>query len=68
MEKRYKDFYDINVEVNEDEIINICLNTLEQSKSNEWFLERAVRISASIKAHKVKTNRNRNKNLDDLAR
>jgi len=46
-------FYENNVKLSKNKIMNICINTVKQSNSQAWFDERAIRLSAS-RAHLVK--------------
>lgn len=48
-------FYETNICVTEEEILNVCKKTVDQSTSSDWFHQRNCRISASSKAHKIKT-------------
>ncbi|XP_068085057.1 uncharacterized protein [Anabrus simplex] len=57
-------FLTSKVQVDTDHIIKISLDTLSQSGSPRWFQERKIRISASTKAHRIKTTRY---NFDTLA-
>lgn len=56
-------FYENNVCVNKNDMINICDTTMEQSGSDTWFIERSIRISAT-RSHSVKTRR---KDFKELA-
>ncbi|KAF0751704.1 SWIM-type domain-containing protein, partial [Aphis craccivora] len=51
-------FYMNNIVVDSTQIINIFNETKMQSKSKKWTEVRMNRISASIKAHKIKTCKN----------
>lgn len=48
------DFYDNHVLIDKTRATEICVKTLHQSKSDLWFTERKIRISAS-RAHSIKT-------------
>ena len=48
-------FYDDNIYMNEGNVIKICHETVHQYKCKKWFEVREVRISASARAHKIKT-------------
>ncbi len=50
-----REFYNQFVNISVDEIVNICSKTVGQNKCREWFSQRRCRISASSKAHKIKT-------------
>lgn len=50
-----REFYLENICVNEENIVNICMQTVDQSTSSTWFDQRNLRISASSRAHKIKT-------------
>lgn len=51
------DYYNFNVKLYDYQIMKLCLNTEKQSGSHEWFFMRKYRISASQKAHSIKTNK-----------
>lgn len=53
--KEAKDFYEKNVQLNESDIIKLCIETKNQSDSKRWHEVRRLRITASSKAHKIKT-------------
>lgn len=57
-------FYTKFVHINRDKIFNLMYSTIEQSNNNSWRLHRQIRLSASSKAHQIKTRLSRN---DDLA-
>ena len=38
-----------------NKIIELCCDTLEQSKCAKWFQARSIRVSASTRVHKIKT-------------
>lgn len=48
-------YYSENVYISEEKIINICKETLNQSENSMWFDVRRLRISASFKAHAIKS-------------
>lgn len=48
-------FYNTHVNLSTSELDSIFQNTIEQSLSKRWHSERHLRISASSKAHKIKT-------------
>lgn len=61
-------FYVNNIVLTKDNICNIYNQTMAQSSSDIWKICRDLRISASVKAHKIKTCRNRtSENLNKLA-
>ncbi|CAG5082971.1 Protein of unknown function [Cotesia congregata] len=51
------DYYNLYVKMYNYQILNLCLNTVKQSESQEWFSTRKNRISASQKAHLIKTSK-----------
>ncbi|KAL7292664.1 hypothetical protein TKK_0013790 [Trichogramma kaykai] len=55
LDVKFKNFYKDKIIVSDEDIIAICLNTQAQSKCTEWFSIRKLRISASSKAHRIKT-------------
>ena len=57
-------FYQKNVVVDKNKLIKIALKSAEQSQSSIWYKERFIRITASSRAHKVKT---RKENFEGLA-
>lgn len=50
-----KQFYQNSVSLSNDEIVTLCVETFEQRKSTKWHEARKFRISASSKAHKIKS-------------
>lgn len=48
-------YYDEKIKISEENIIKICIDTIGQSENDEWFDVRKLRISASEKAHSIKT-------------
>ncbi|XP_071580317.1 uncharacterized protein [Temnothorax nylanderi] len=50
-----KAFYAREVNLGETQIIQICVDTRGQSYSDKWFSVRNIRISASSRAHSIKT-------------
>lgn len=48
-------YYNERIILDNDSVFSLCLRTMEQSKAAEWFEARRVRITASEKAHKIKT-------------
>lgn len=48
-------FYKRNILLTEEEIIQLCCDTLDQYKSNTWFEARKVRLSASKAVHSVQS-------------
>lgn len=56
-------FYENNVKLSKNKIMNICIQTIQQSNTQAWFDERSIRLSAS-KAHLVKI---RLRNFEKLA-
>ena len=55
VDRNVKNYYKKNIILKENQIIDLCYATKAQSDSDEWFRSRKVRITASSKAHKVKT-------------
>ncbi|KAK0169558.1 hypothetical protein PV327_011497, partial [Microctonus hyperodae] len=50
-----KEFYEDQICLSKDEIIQLCCNTLDQAESDNWFLARKKRISASKNVHNIKS-------------
>lgn len=50
-----KKFYEEKINLSEKKISEICIETKDQSTCKEWFEVRSLRISASSKAHSIKT-------------
>lgn len=55
MELRFKKFFNCKINVNQEKILDIYIETVNQSESRLWFCVRNSRISASSRAHKIKT-------------
>lgn len=53
--KEIEDFYKKEIVRSRKEIIQLCCDTIEQSKCNKWFQIRNLRISASKNVHEIKT-------------
>lgn len=53
-----KKFSKSEIMLSEQGIMNLCCETLEQSKSQNWFLVRRQRISVSKNAHNIKCRNN----------
>lgn len=47
-------FYENEIILSEKDIVTLCCETLDQSKSENWFVARRKRITASKKAHNIK--------------
>lgn len=58
------DFYSKNVLINRNQIFNLMYSTIDQGNNSSWRLNRRTRLSASSKAHQIKTRRSR---WEDLA-
>lgn len=56
-------FYTKYVLINRDQIFNLMYSTIEQSNNSSWNLHRQTRLSASSKAHQIKTRLGRNNDL-----
>lgn len=54
-EESEQKFYDNIIGLDLIDIIHLCLNTAKPSECKEWFAARKLRISASLRAHKIKT-------------
>ena len=54
------EFYNNYINLDNEEIIKLCHETISQSKCKKWHNIRELRISASAKAHKIKS-RKKNK-------
>lgn len=50
-----KHFYETSVQLDENEIVKLNLDTVCQSKCSKWFDARLIRLSASKNVHEVKT-------------
>lgn len=46
------------IQKSREQLIEICVKTCLQSQCEEWHKERALRISASLKAHRIKSVKN----------
>lgn len=57
------DFYTRCVLINRDQIFNLMYATIEQGNNSIWRLNRETRLSASSKAHQIKTRRNKHEEL-----
>lgn len=57
------DFYTRCVIINRDKILNLMYSTIEQGNNSTWRLNRQTRLSASSKAHQIKTRRNKHEEL-----
>lgn len=55
LEENLNVYYEKHVVVTEENIINICCNTIEQSACQNWYAIRHVRITASKNIHSIKT-------------
>lgn len=55
LEERVHQYYDQKIKLSHEEIQKVCCETVQQSDSYLWFETRRVRISASSKAHAIKT-------------
>lgn len=55
LKKELCDFYEKHVVLSEEKIISLCCDTIEQSTCSDWFAARVLRISASSKAHRIKS-------------
>ncbi|KAK0157013.1 hypothetical protein PV328_012010, partial [Microctonus aethiopoides] len=55
LRKELCDFYEKYVVLTEEKIICLCCDTIEQSTCGDWFTARVLRISASSKAHRIKS-------------
>ena len=50
--------------MSEEQIVDLCCNTIKQSQDKEWFKARHLRISASKNAHSIKSRKT--KSIDKL--
>lgn len=50
-----KAFYNNNINLTDDIIVQLCVSTSEQHASEDWHNARKLRISASSKAHRIKS-------------
>ncbi|XP_024890188.1 uncharacterized protein LOC112466355 [Temnothorax curvispinosus] len=49
-----KNFYCASILLTRKEIVQLCCDTLEQSKCDKWFQARSIRLSASTNIHSIK--------------
>lgn len=54
MDRKIREFYQKNVQLSEQEIVNLSCQTVKQSSSSNWFKARRLRISASSNVHNIK--------------
>ncbi|KAJ8730850.1 hypothetical protein PYW08_002263 [Mythimna loreyi] len=54
LEEQLQQFYEKNIQINEETLINVCCKTIEQSKCEDWYANRHLRISASTNVHHIK--------------
>ncbi|KAL4711084.1 hypothetical protein ACJJTC_009455 [Scirpophaga incertulas] len=54
LEEQLQQFYEKNIQINEETLINVCCKTIEQSKCEDWYANRRLRISASTNVHHIK--------------
>lgn len=59
-----KKFYEANIVMENEEIIDLCCKTIKQSMIKEWYTTRRLRISSSINVHHVKVRNT--KSIDSL--
>ncbi|XP_063624766.1 uncharacterized protein LOC134796508 [Cydia splendana] len=59
-----KEFYEANIVMEDEKIIDLCCKTIEQSKCKEWYTARRLRISSSINVHHIKVRKT--KSIDSL--
>lgn len=55
VQQAVKDFYCTSVVLLKKDIIELCCDTLKQSKCSKWFQARSLRLSASKQVHSIKT-------------
>lgn len=53
--KQRVQYYEDQILLDNDSISSLCLRTIKQSEAAEWFKARWVRITASVKVHKIRT-------------
>lgn len=53
------EYFRQNILLDELAIVDLCAKTQDQSQSKAWFIERQKRISASSKAHDIKSRKTR---------
>lgn len=58
-DSKHHDYYNQNIKLYNHEIAKLCLSTINQSKNLEWFSARQIRLSASLKAHSIKSMKKR---------
>lgn len=51
------DFYLNNIVITAEKILDICIQTIDQSKCREWYSARRLRLSASSNIHQIKIRR-----------
>ena len=49
-----KQFYDAQIVMSRESIINLCSETIDQAMSSKWEQARSIRFSASTTIHKIK--------------
>lgn len=55
VDTRVATFYKTTIVLTDEQIVELCCNTLEQSSSDTWFAARKLRLSASQNIHRVKS-------------
>lgn len=63
MKNSQQEFFKNYVFLSRDQIFRLIYNTIDQSNNSDWKLSRKIRLSASSKAHQIKTRRSRNEDL-----
>lgn len=54
LEEKVIEYYNENINISENSIVKVCMETVNQSENRKWFQIRRLRISASSKAHAIK--------------
>lgn len=58
LEEQLQQFYEENIQINDENLINVCCKTIQQWKSEDWYAARRLRISASTNVHNMKVQKN----------
>lgn len=59
IDQNFKEFYEANITMEDDKIIDLCCKTIEQSKCKEWYAARRLRISSSMNVHLIKVRKSK---------
>lgn len=62
-----KMYYEKSIHLTEEEIVKLSVEPVDQSNNKSWYKTRHLRISASSKAHRIKSRtRKQNTELDEF--